>query len=1548
LSKGQSLHGALAFLLSTLYLVAVALALLLPSSEGLAAAAARSRILLNQDWEVAEAKSLDYSDYGLLCPKLGWRKVNLPMIQPLSEPNHCLWYRRKFHLSSPLLSAIGRGMSLWLTFTDVRYLARVYVNGRLAGEHFGGYLPFSLPCGHLLQAGENELVIGVQDWTSAISPKEPRLHSYQGQSEEGEDEPSDRGGSANLRKDTQGIPAGDYAVPEYPGFPEPGTIIAPIGGSHRRAGICGQVYLEAIADTHIAAVSIKPELDQRKVRVEVEIAAEQKKATWPEGELRSTKDKAADDPTRIKPPLILTFWVRELGLLNKAQAKAKEETLAAPYRKIGQAAVEQQGGQEQGGVGTGHLLAVFETRVKKAKLWDPDHPFLYQMKVTLGQGEDDRGRNKKVIKVMDEVEVRYGLRDWKIDGPYFILNGERINLRAASIIYDHRLTEDGLRQRICRLKQANINHLRFHSEPPPSWTLDVCDEEGMLATVESAIYGSYVGRYDTSFDSAFWPQAKEHWLGLVKRDINHPCVIIWGIENETVEYDAGRGGEVRFMELGLGVKRLDPQRPIMYEGGMDCFGAGDIINLHYPHEFPFWNCLPNDAWWLEQAKPGRGDPQAALPFTEGEKVALADSATFAEPKRQSLRDQNSGCRKEEWPKRTWQDGEGILLDSLWRWQPNFRFCWGKDKPLYLGEELYLPSPTPDPYTILSGDEAYRQWKMGKEKGKGEVWRYYLEAYRQAEVSGVCPWVITGEEKEDNPLYRACQESFKPIVVLLKERNSRFWEGEEVRRTLTICNDERRDKSQGLSLDDLAPEGIRSRQPEDAFIPEDTFILDWWLAKPTADKEAPDDLSFEAKGENTLARSSARASLAACGREVFSLPCGHTKAVTIRFKIPPITQSGLKKQEWQLRVRVIKQGRIRDERAWQIWAYRQDVGRISDSLPQRVPIFLYDPDGQTAKVLTRAGVKYRPIACPADLDNLLSGQGQDIGNQLSGQGEKSTGQPEPPTLLSHQPECAASPKLGLLILGKNAFLSFEGRKITVALPSPWQELIDRFVSQGGVVVAFEQEFLPTWLPSQITVNPLHQATMAFPGRGSHPVLEGISAEELRFWGNDHVVSRYDLNLPERGDWRSLVDSGGSGGLIYSPLLEVRWQDGRMIFCQMLAVEKWDKEPAARMLFKNLLSYAAEKAGQNSRLQPKTANSTIMIGGLKGRVKPGEKIMVFDGQAANWEWLGQSQADILDFVKGGGRVLLREIDEQSIPWVQKILPLKVRKISGPDEMPIEVVAEEIKLPGMSAAAVREPEKLPVAGAISAGENLDEAREDDSIALYSRDLYWVEPHSEFRYERAGFDRGIADYAIEVEDSQKIDHRTDVRLLSWTRPHVLLKVNYGRGFFLIDQVKWPRELARGGFNAGRGIRYAYSILHYLGLTIQDEVSPLGEEILIQAENMSCLTPGQPLIRCRSHDYWTLCSNNFISERVHFGHSGEYTFTARAKCRRPDLPPLMVLTVDGLTAGMQIVSSILWESFRFTAWVEEGEHEVSLSLVNADDPYGEKYLYVDWLRISD
>ena len=74
------------------------------------------------------------------------------------QPDELLWYRRSFEAP-----ALDGGKRLLLHFQAVDYACAVRVNGKLAGTHVGGYLPFSFDIADLLAPGENELVVCVAD-----------------------------------------------------------------------------------------------------------------------------------------------------------------------------------------------------------------------------------------------------------------------------------------------------------------------------------------------------------------------------------------------------------------------------------------------------------------------------------------------------------------------------------------------------------------------------------------------------------------------------------------------------------------------------------------------------------------------------------------------------------------------------------------------------------------------------------------------------------------------------------------------------------------------------------------------------------------------------------------------------------------------------------------------------------------------------------------------------------------------------------------------------------------------------------------------------------------------------------------------------------------------------------------------------------------------------------------------------------------------------------------------------------------------------------------
>jgi hypothetical protein len=121
----------------------------------------RSRIELDGPWQF-----LFDSDRSVTLDRLdeidGWRTAQTPMpwqaqFDDLRLASGTAWYRRAIPLdAAPAGAAI-------LHFGAVDYLATVWVNGQLIGEHEGGYLPFEFDVAAHLQAGENEIVVRAVD-----------------------------------------------------------------------------------------------------------------------------------------------------------------------------------------------------------------------------------------------------------------------------------------------------------------------------------------------------------------------------------------------------------------------------------------------------------------------------------------------------------------------------------------------------------------------------------------------------------------------------------------------------------------------------------------------------------------------------------------------------------------------------------------------------------------------------------------------------------------------------------------------------------------------------------------------------------------------------------------------------------------------------------------------------------------------------------------------------------------------------------------------------------------------------------------------------------------------------------------------------------------------------------------------------------------------------------------------------------------------------------------------------------------------------------------
>ena len=195
--------------------------------------------------------------------------------------------------------------------------------------------------------------------------------------------------------------------------------------------------------------------------------------------------------------------------------------------------------------------------VTAPRKWTAETPDLYTVLLTLA---DDGGR------VLQVIPVRVGFRTVEIREGQLKVNGVAITLRGVDR-HEHdphtgRVMSDELMRRDIELmKRYNVNGVRTsHYPDDPRW-YDLADEYGLYLVDEANIESHGMG-YDPDVtlgnDPAWKPAHLDRTIRMVKRDRNHPSVIIWSLGNE-----AGDG--VNFEATSAWVHQADPSRPVQYE-----------------------------------------------------------------------------------------------------------------------------------------------------------------------------------------------------------------------------------------------------------------------------------------------------------------------------------------------------------------------------------------------------------------------------------------------------------------------------------------------------------------------------------------------------------------------------------------------------------------------------------------------------------------------------------------------------------------------------------------------------------------------------------------------------------------------------------------------------------------------------------------------------------------------------------------------------------------------------------------------------------------------
>jgi len=213
----------------------------------------------------------------------------------------------------------------------------------------------------------------------------------------------------------------------------------------------------------------------------------------------------------------------------------------------------------------GKTVIQTEMKIEAPRLWELNDPFLYRVTASV------RPAQPPASDSVDEYSVRCGFRDFRFEDGYFRLNGRRIYLRC-SHTGNHcpiglQLPHDAdlLRRDLHNVKVMGFNAIRFIAGVATRYQLDLCDEIGLLVYEEP--YANWCLENSPKMAERFDRSVGE----MIRRDRNHPSIVIWGLLNETPDGPVFRHA-VNALKW---VRSLDDARMVTLNSGRWDIGNGD-------------------------------------------------------------------------------------------------------------------------------------------------------------------------------------------------------------------------------------------------------------------------------------------------------------------------------------------------------------------------------------------------------------------------------------------------------------------------------------------------------------------------------------------------------------------------------------------------------------------------------------------------------------------------------------------------------------------------------------------------------------------------------------------------------------------------------------------------------------------------------------------------------------------------------------------------------------------------------------------------------------
>ncbi|WP_304064427.1 beta-galactosidase GalB [Pedobacter glucosidilyticus] len=223
--------------------------------------------------------------------------------------------------------------------------------------------------------------------------------------------------------------------------------------------------------------------------------------------------------------------------------------------------------------------------VLKPKLWSAENPYNYSLKTII----------KASGKVIDEYKSSFGIRkiEFKPDEG-MLVNGIKTKLKGVCLHHDlgplgAAFNKAALQHHLLLLKEMGCNAIRGTHNPHAPEMLELCDEMGFYY-IDETFDEWRIPKVENGYHKIFDAWAKKDVEAMIKRDRNHPALIMYSIGNEIREANTPDGGKLAQYLADI-CRKTDPTRPVT--AGFNHLEPAIKNGLAAAVDIPGWNYKPN-------------------------------------------------------------------------------------------------------------------------------------------------------------------------------------------------------------------------------------------------------------------------------------------------------------------------------------------------------------------------------------------------------------------------------------------------------------------------------------------------------------------------------------------------------------------------------------------------------------------------------------------------------------------------------------------------------------------------------------------------------------------------------------------------------------------------------------------------------------------------------------------------------------------------------------------------------------------------------------------